>query len=92
MVTEKYEFYDEPELDNESDDINREIDEYCRTIRSSTFKCQLEFFKANHAKFPLLANLAKKYLDFIIVKYTLRLLINIKSNDLNFKKQNFHIR
>lgn len=62
VIKVKYEFYDEPELDNESDDINREIDEYCRTIRSSSFKCPLEFWKANHAKFPLLANLAKKYL------------------------------
>ena len=92
VVTEKYEFYDEPELDNESDDINREIDEYCRTIRSSTFKCPLEFWKANHAKLPLLANLAKKYLGIPASSASVERMFSICGHILSLRRRKMGIK
>ena len=58
---DNYIFYDDPETISEIDDIERECEEYVRTIKFSTYDNPLEFWKNNRLKFPLLANLAKKY-------------------------------
>ncbi len=57
-----YIFYGENEVEDDNDDIERQIEEYLRTIKSSSFDCPLKFWKSNQYKFPLFAKLAKKYL------------------------------
>ena len=59
---DNYIFYGETENADDNDDIERQIDDYFRTIKSSSFDCPLKFWKSNQYKFPLLAKLAKKFL------------------------------
>jgi hypothetical protein len=44
-----------------ANDVEREIDEYIRTIKSASFDCALNFWKSNQFKLSNLANLAMKY-------------------------------
>jgi hypothetical protein len=60
--TNNYIYYGDCENEEENDDVEREIDEYIRTIKSASFDCALNFWKSNQFKFPNLANLAIKYL------------------------------
>ena len=91
-ASDNYIFYEEPEGNYESDDINREIDEYCRTIRATSFKCPLEFWKSNHLKFPLLANLAKKYLGIPASSASVERMFNICGHIFSLRRRKMGIK
>lgn len=57
-----YIYYGAHENEEEYDDVEREIDEYNRKIKSSSFDCPFKFWKSNQFKFPNLAKIAMKYL------------------------------
>ena len=57
-----YIYYGDCKNEEENDDVEREIDEYIRTIKSSSCECGLKFWKSNQFKLPNLANIAMKYL------------------------------
>ena len=59
IVAKKSNYIFYRDTNQETYDEERSIDDFLRTIRSSSFDCPLDFWKMNENKFPQLASLAK---------------------------------
>ena len=77
----------QPENNFEVDDIEREIDEYIRTIKSTSFTCPLDFWKNNEGKFPLLAKSAKKFLGIPATSAATERLFSIAGHIFSLKRR-----
>ena len=84
---ENFIFYRSETSSIEVDDFDREIDEYIRTVKSSTFTCPLLFWKNYHSKLPNLAKLAQKYLGVPASSGATERMFSISGHIFNSKRR-----
>ena len=89
---ENYIFYENNQSSNESDGIEREIEEFVRTIRASSCHCPLEFWKTNQLKFPLLSKLAKKLLGIPASSAAVERMFSISGHIFSLKRRRMGVK
>ena len=90
--TNNYIYYGDCENEEENDDVEREIEEYIRTIKSSSFDCALKFWKSNQFKFPNLANLAMKYLGIPASSAAVERMFSIAGHIFSLKRRRMGVK
>jgi hypothetical protein len=90
--TNNYIYYGDCENEEENDDVEREIDEYIRTIKSASFDCALNFWKSNQFKLPNLANLAMKYVRIPASYAAVERMFSIAGHIFSLKRRRMGIK